>query len=422
MTTTKTLEPPIQANCARCPYFQDFNEPNGRGLCQLFDKVARRHHFRTGDCDQEIKMVEVAQPPAPQPAPQRQSTGFSGDSVGCQLRTLEVEAIQPVATPDTAPEPTPDVECESQFDLGSRHGQHDALRGWHASYKMPATDYARGYLAGYNALLNPISPQVEVSNPVVWTVSFDKKWHWYWVWVGKHCIGQASTYQDAERMATERIATDEVIFAQNEAVMKAYAAEKMGTPNSSVRKKSEVAQKYSEEFEQMSTCGKLEIIQEILGHRQQALDEAAKMPGKVYLRAPAYSSLDEEGMDAFFRKVNSSERQCGSLSNQQKSLVGSALINDEPVPNLPELAHLSARAKNNIALALINQAATNMRQKEQVGVEHSGQVKLYGIQSSQALKDDKLRDVLLQKGFADDARDALKGMQFVSAYLPRTND
>ena len=122
-----------------------------------------------------------------------------------------------------------------------------------------------------------------------------------WVSTAK---GQASTYQDAERMATERIATDKMIHTQNEAVMKAYAADKIATPSSSVRKKSEVAQKYAEVFEMMSMCGKLEIIQEILGHRQQALDDAAKKPGKVYLRAPAYSLCDEEGMDAFLRKVN----------------------------------------------------------------------------------------------------------------------
>ena len=240
--TTQPIERPIQSTCAKCPYFQDFNERNGRGLCQMFDKVARRHHFRTGDCDQEINAVEVAQPPAPQPTPQRQSTGFSGDSVGCQLRMLEVAPIQPVTTPERPAEPTPKVE--SEFDQGRTHGQHDALQGWHPIHKKPATDYARGYLSGYNAGLNPISPQVEVSKPVVWTVSFDKKWHWYWVWVGKHCIGQASTYQDAERMATKQIATDKIIHTQNEAVMKTYSAEKIATPSSSVRKKSEVTKKY----------------------------------------------------------------------------------------------------------------------------------------------------------------------------------
>ena len=132
-----------------------------------------------------VLQPEAKQPPALQPAPQRQSTGFSGDSVGCQLRTPEVKPIQPVTTPESLPEPTPEVE--SEFDQGHSHGKHDALQGWHPSYKKPRTDYARGYLAGYNAVLNPISPQVEVSKPVEWTVSFDKKWHWYWVWVGEYC-------------------------------------------------------------------------------------------------------------------------------------------------------------------------------------------------------------------------------------------
>ncbi len=166
---------------------------------------------------------EAKQPPAPQPAPQRKSTGFSGDSVGCQLRTLEVEAIQPVATPDTAPEPTPDVECESQFDLGRRHGQHDALRGWHLSYSEPVTEYATGYLAGYNAVLNPTSTQQAASLPVEWSVSLDPRWGLYQVWVGSSCLGLAATHEQAERMAQAYVANGETIKRQNRAVMKAYA-------------------------------------------------------------------------------------------------------------------------------------------------------------------------------------------------------
>ena len=118
----------------------------------------------------EFTAVESAQ----QPAPQRQSTGFSGDSVGCQLLKLEVEAIEPVTTPDTAPEPTPAVE--SEFDTGRRYGKHDALRGWHPSYKKPRTDYARGYLAGYNAVLNRTPQQPNVTQAAERSVSLDPRW------------------------------------------------------------------------------------------------------------------------------------------------------------------------------------------------------------------------------------------------------
>ncbi len=39
-----------QSTCDQCPHFQDFNEPNGRGWCNLFDRTARKHHPRTHDC------------------------------------------------------------------------------------------------------------------------------------------------------------------------------------------------------------------------------------------------------------------------------------------------------------------------------------------------------------------------------------
>ena len=67
---------------------------------------------------------EAKQPPAPQPDPQRQSTGFSGDSVGCQLRTLEVAPIQLAPTPETAPEPTPEVESQLIKDAGTESTMH----------------------------------------------------------------------------------------------------------------------------------------------------------------------------------------------------------------------------------------------------------------------------------------------------------
>ena len=44
---TKT---PIACTCASCPKFNDYNEPRGRGWCQLFDRVAFSHHPFTLDC------------------------------------------------------------------------------------------------------------------------------------------------------------------------------------------------------------------------------------------------------------------------------------------------------------------------------------------------------------------------------------
>ncbi|WP_156114144.1 hypothetical protein [Myxosarcina sp. GI1] len=37
--------------CAKCTYFQDYNDERGRGWCHLFDDATRKHHQRTHDCD-----------------------------------------------------------------------------------------------------------------------------------------------------------------------------------------------------------------------------------------------------------------------------------------------------------------------------------------------------------------------------------
>jgi hypothetical protein len=37
--------------CSECKHFQDYQEPNGRGWCRLFDTTAKTHHQRTNDCD-----------------------------------------------------------------------------------------------------------------------------------------------------------------------------------------------------------------------------------------------------------------------------------------------------------------------------------------------------------------------------------
>ncbi len=219
MNTTQTLEEPIRANCANCPYFQDFGETNGRGLCQLFDRMARRHHNRTGDCDQQIETVESAQQPATPPTPQPKQPGrFSGDSIGCQVRPTNESPQQLEPEPQAASKP------QTEFDRGEIHGRNDALAGWHPIYFEPVTEYATGYLAGYNTGLNPTSPHEEANLPLEWAVSLDPRWGLYQVWVNERCIGQAATHVEAERMAQKYVATDEMIRRQNRAVMTAYAA------------------------------------------------------------------------------------------------------------------------------------------------------------------------------------------------------
>ncbi len=90
MTTTQTLERPIQSTCTTCPYFQDFGERNGRGWCHLFDQTARQHHARTGDCNKEGEAVESAQQaPVLERKAQSSEAGLAGDSVRGATRKSE---------------------------------------------------------------------------------------------------------------------------------------------------------------------------------------------------------------------------------------------------------------------------------------------------------------------------------------------
>jgi hypothetical protein len=36
--------------CAQCPHFNDYQESNGRGWCELFNHQVRQHHKQTDDC------------------------------------------------------------------------------------------------------------------------------------------------------------------------------------------------------------------------------------------------------------------------------------------------------------------------------------------------------------------------------------
>ncbi len=185
MKTTQTLERPIQSTCATCPYFQDFGEPNGRGWCQLFDQTARQHHARTGDCEQETEAVEeVQQEPVFGTKAQSSEAGLAGDSVSCQLRShIGSRAIvSPKAAPQQLePEPEQTLREETEFQQGCIHGQDDAEAKWHPIYTQPSTEYAKGYLAGYSIVQNPVVEQTEVSKPLEleWSVCLDPRWGLY---------------------------------------------------------------------------------------------------------------------------------------------------------------------------------------------------------------------------------------------------
>ena len=196
---TATIE---RQTCASCPYFQDFSESNGRGWCATFDQMARLDHERTGACDTEIQALENE---TQQQLLEREqeSAGFAGD--------LGSVALQPT------------IEATTEFEQGCQHGRNDALAKWHPIYKEPATEYARGYLSGYNDVLNATAQQPKISAPQEWSVSYDSTWQWYQAWVGFSCIGQGTTHQQAERIAQRYIAMNELIRRQNAAVMAAYA-------------------------------------------------------------------------------------------------------------------------------------------------------------------------------------------------------
>jgi hypothetical protein len=51
MTYTVEKSTVPTSTCSQCTYFQNYQEPNGRGWCHLFEQSARTYHQRTNDCD-----------------------------------------------------------------------------------------------------------------------------------------------------------------------------------------------------------------------------------------------------------------------------------------------------------------------------------------------------------------------------------
>jgi hypothetical protein len=134
---------------------------------------------------------------------QQQPVGFAGDSVSVGLQ------------------PTRDAIAE--FDTGRCHGREDAFARLHPLYTQLLSEYAAGYLEGYNSVLNP-SPQTEVIEPVGWSVRYNANWGWYDVWVASSCcLEKGSSYEEAERIAQHYIAASHRHQEHRRAVLAAYA-------------------------------------------------------------------------------------------------------------------------------------------------------------------------------------------------------
>ncbi|NJO94330.1 MAG: hypothetical protein HC820_08285 [Hydrococcus sp. RM1_1_31] len=84
--------------CATCPFFQDFNGRD-RGLCEVFDRVLKKHNLRTSDCDCSIESL-LKQPRTCMIQVELISSEVeddgSGHAVPVNSRTIEVMVAQPL--------------------------------------------------------------------------------------------------------------------------------------------------------------------------------------------------------------------------------------------------------------------------------------------------------------------------------------
>ncbi len=94
-------------------------------------------------------------------------------------------------------------------------------------YAESTFDYTRGYLQGYWNFFNSSqkTQQQQLNKQPQWRILLDPCDHQlYQVWISDHCLREkASTIEEAERIAIQYVATDELIKRQNAAVMAAYA-------------------------------------------------------------------------------------------------------------------------------------------------------------------------------------------------------
>jgi hypothetical protein len=134
MAYTEVLQPtPITKQrstaltCTNCPFFSDYYDRE-RGLCQVFDRVFKKHNPRTSDCDLQIKsllkqpktytvMVELI-------TSEVEDDG-SGHAVPIDSRTVEVMVAQP-------------LQALVEMEIASRHD----LQGWQvADFWLPNGDF-----------------------------------------------------------------------------------------------------------------------------------------------------------------------------------------------------------------------------------------------------------------------------------------
>ncbi len=93
-TTAKITTPVQQSKCETCPKFKDFNESNGRGWCQVFDRSARQHHTLTSDCQQQLESEQLQELLSTHNAYLKPViNGFPGRDVYKQLPELGYERI-----------------------------------------------------------------------------------------------------------------------------------------------------------------------------------------------------------------------------------------------------------------------------------------------------------------------------------------
>ncbi len=92
--TLNQVIPAPESTCEKCNKFQDYNESNGKGWCNLFDKPARRHHQLTNDCVQQIESEQLRELLSNYKAFLKPVTnGFPGRNVYKQLPELGYERI-----------------------------------------------------------------------------------------------------------------------------------------------------------------------------------------------------------------------------------------------------------------------------------------------------------------------------------------
>ncbi len=92
----QTLTQPTTAQkstCANCRKFKDYQD-RGRGLCQVFDRVVRRHHQQTSDCQRQLESEQLQELLSTHNAYLKPViNGFPGRDVYKQLPELGYERI-----------------------------------------------------------------------------------------------------------------------------------------------------------------------------------------------------------------------------------------------------------------------------------------------------------------------------------------